>query len=29
MKDLKRESDPKKRIWLQPEDLIYVHESGF
>ena len=28
MKDLKRESDPKKRIWLQPEDLIYVHESG-
>ena len=29
MKDLKRVSDPKKRIWLQPEDLIYVHESGF
>ena len=29
MRDLKRESDPKKRVWLQPEDLIYVHESGF
>jgi len=29
MKDLKRESDPMKRVWLRSEDLIYVHESGF
>ena len=29
IKELKRESDPKKRVWLQAEDLIYVQESGF
>ncbi len=29
MRELKRESDPKKRVWLQAEDLIYVQESGF
>ena len=26
---LKQESDMKKKIWLQADDLIYVHESAF
>ena len=26
---LKKETNPAKKIWLQPDDLIYVHESKF
>ncbi len=26
---LKREANPAKKIWLNPNDLIYVHESAF
>ncbi len=26
---LKRETNPAKKIWLSPDDLIYVHESAF
>jgi len=26
---LKKETDPAKKVWLQPDDLIYVHESAF
>ena len=26
---LKQETNPAKRIWLSPDDLIYVHESAF
>ena len=26
---LKKESNPAKKIWLSPDDLIYVHESAF
>lgn len=25
--ELKKEQDPKRKIWLQPGDVIYVHES--
>lgn len=25
--ELKKEQDPRKKIWLQPGDVIYVHES--
>jgi polysaccharide biosynthesis/export protein len=24
---LRKESDPNKRVWLQPGDVVYVHES--
>tara|TARA_B100001540_G_scaffold104961_1_gene94698 strand:- start:5056 stop:5682 length:627 start_codon:yes stop_codon:yes gene_type:complete len=27
--DLKKETDPNKRIWLKQDDLIYVPESAF
>jgi polysaccharide export outer membrane protein len=27
--ELKKESDPKKKFWLEPGDVIYVHESFF
>jgi len=26
---LKKETNPAKKIWLSPDDLIYVHESKF
>jgi len=26
---LKKETNPAKKIWLSPDDLIYVHESAF
>jgi hypothetical protein len=26
---LKKESDPEKKFWLEPGDVIYVHESFF
>ena len=26
---LKKEANPAKKIWLSPDDLIYVHESAF
>ena len=26
---LKKETNPSKKIWLQPDDLIYVRESAF
>ena len=26
---LKKQTDPKKKVWLQAGDLIYVHESAF
>ena len=29
LKDLKKEIDPKKKVWLKAGDLIYVHESAF
>jgi protein involved in polysaccharide export with SLBB domain len=27
--DLKRVQDPNKKVWLEPGDVIYVHESFF
>ena len=27
--ELKKETNPAKKIWLDPDDLIYVHESAF
>ena len=27
--DLKKESNPEKKFWLEPGDVIYVHESFF
>ena len=27
--ELKKETNPAKKIWLSPDDLIYVHESAF
>ena len=29
LEKLKRETNPAKKIWLSPDDLIYVHESAF
>ena len=29
LEKLKKESNPAKKIWLSPDDLIYVHESAF
>jgi polysaccharide export outer membrane protein len=29
LEKLKREANPAKKIWLSPDDLIYVHESAF
>ena len=29
LEKLKTETNPSKKIWLQPNDLIYVHESAF
>ena len=29
LEKLKTEINPSKKIWLQPDDLIYVHESAF
>ena len=29
LEELKRETNQAKRIWLSPDDLIYVHESAF
>ena len=29
LEKLKKETDTKKKIWLQANDLIYVHESAF
>ena len=29
LEKLKKEADPAKKIWLSPDDLIYVHESAF
>ena len=26
---LTKEKDIKKKVWLKPEDLVYVHESAF
>ena len=26
---LKKETNPAKKIWLSPDDLVYVHESAF
>jgi len=27
--DLKKESNPEKKFWLEPGDVIYIHESFF
>ena len=27
--DLKKESNPDKKFWLEPGDVIYIHESFF
>jgi len=27
--DLKKESNPQKKFWLEPGDVIYIHESFF
>ena len=29
LEELKRETNQAKKIWLSPDDLIYVHESAF
>ena len=29
LENLKKVTDSEKKIWLQPNDLIYVHESAF
>ena len=29
LEKIKRETNPAKKIWLSPDDLIYVHESAF
>ena len=29
LEKLKKEANPAKKIWLSPDDLIYVHESAF
>ena len=29
LEKLKKETNPAKKIWLSPDDLIYVHESAF
>ena len=29
LEKLKKETNPAKKIWLSPSDLIYVHESAF
>ncbi len=29
LEKLKKEANPAKKIWLSPDDLIYVHESKF
>ena len=29
LEKIQRETNPAKKIWLSPDDLIYVHESAF